>query len=424
MKNLFTYIYDNLFEARGSSLKREDIIAIFSENPELSKYLRDEDDNVNCPEMNGFSTYFVLMKNSAKRNKLRIVQRYRVEAKNLLIKNGWSVDGMGINDGILTKKNITMPYTTTGQTYTNTPGTGRRGTTENNSGNKFEKELGANPQKCIMLIKKIDDKRNYTGNSDLNPYEDAKCEVLGGKNTRTKTSLLDIQKYGAKKLLRGFQPKNIADLVLTQHNHQIPLSLKRPTPGTSTITLWNMGLYVIPNKSSYECAVEYIRAFLKDKSEESEYINIVKTVLNDFMGTQWDIDTWTKHKSLSKQSYFPMKESDIDVNYIKDIIRYGFRTDYYMVGENKNEIYGTWIDENKVDTIVSGPLTDITLIVPNTTKLIGIEFKLNGVTYRISMRDRNSKFKFTAGEIVLQNGLTYKMLTNMGIKDVVLLNEI
>jgi hypothetical protein len=119
-----------------------------------------------------------------------------------------------------------------------------------------------------------------------------------------------------------------------------------------------------------------------------------------------------------------MKESDIDVDYIKDIIRYGFRTDYYMVGENKNEIYGTWIDEKKVDTIVSGPLTDITLIVPNTTKLIGIEFKLNGVTYRISMRDRNSKFKFTAGEIVLQNGLTYKMLTNMGIKDVVLLNEI
>ena len=51
-------------KARGSSLKREDIIAIFSENPELNKYLRDEDDTVNCPEMNGFSTYFVLMKNA------------------------------------------------------------------------------------------------------------------------------------------------------------------------------------------------------------------------------------------------------------------------------------------------------------------------------------------------------------------------
>ena len=419
MKNLFTYIYDNLFEARGSSLKREDIIAIFSENPELSKYLRDEDDNRNCPEMNGFSTYFVLMKNSAKRNKLRIVERYWIEAKNILIKNGW-----GINDGMLTKKNISMPFTTTGQTYTNTPGTGRRGTTENNSGNSFEKELGANPQKCIRLIKKIDEKRNYDGNSDLNDYDDAKCEILGGKNTRTKTSLLDIQKDGAKKLLRGFQPKNIADLVLTQNNHQIPLSLKRPTPGSSTITLWNMGLYVIPNKTSYECAVEYMRAFLKDKSEDGEYITIVKNVLNMFMGTKWDRDTWKDHKSLKGQSYIPIKESELDVEYIKDIIRYGYRKDYYMVGETKNEVYGTWIDEHKVDTIVSGPLTDVKLIVPNTTKLIGIEFKLNGVTYRISMRDRSKRFKFTAGEIVLPNGLTYKMLINMGMKDVVLLNEI
>lgn len=417
MKSLLYYIFENIYEARVFSIKRDDILNIFREEHELIKYLRDEDDDKNCPEKDGYNTYFVLMKATAKRNKICIVEKYWTEAKSLLMKHGWMFNGDNI-----TKNNITIPFRTTGQTYTNKPGAGQRGTTEHNSGNQFENNLSKHPEICVAIIKDIDKLRSYDGHDDID--ENASCKKIGGVNTRTKTTLIDIKKQGAKTLLNKFQAKDVADIMVLQNNHQIPLSLKRPKPGSKTITLWNMGLYILPNKTPYECAVEYMKAFLKDKSDDSEYITMVKNVLNMFMGTKWDRDTWKNQKLLKGQSYIPIHNNELDVDYIKDILRYGYRKDYYMIGGEKNEIYGTWIDEEKVETILNGPLTDVSLIVPNTTKLIGIQFKLNGVTYRISMRDRNNRFKFTAGEIVLTNGLTYNMLKNMGINDLVLLNNI
>lgn len=406
MKTLYTYVMEGI--KRNKEEIRADIIATFQKFPDLIMHLRDEDDDNDCPEMHGVPTYFVLKKTSGQRNILNICDKYYKYAIKLLEDNGWIIS----SNELTHTDEKPIKYGSTGQSYSKKPGPGSRGTTKNNAGSSFEMYL-ANSSIGAELVAKIAYKAGRKDDSySALHYHD--IEHVGAANTFTKQSLDNIAH--AKAINHG--GKSIADIII-KGDKDLPVSLKYAKTPTDIITLWNMGLY--GGKCTYENMFRFICKFFKDE-DPGEYLEPIENALKLFMpeGKQLSKSEWNEMKKANAKtgSYIDIPNTkNLNEKYIRDILRFAWGSDYYLIaGEGRdNRICGFWVDSKEVDNILSGSLRDVKLIVPQTTKMLGISFDLNGIHYRIDMRDRAGSNKFSAGEVVFDKGLKLSDLMSINI---------
>lgn len=406
MKSLYQYIAEGIKQNKDQI--RQDIISSFQKFGDLYIHLRDEDNDEDCPEMHGESTYFVLKKTGGQRNILNICNNYYSYAMKLLQDNGWTVT----SDVLTHPDEKPIKYRSTGQSYTSKPGPGSRGTTKNNAGSSFEMYL-ANSTVGPELVAKIAYAANRLSDSHSALHYES-IEHVGGANTPTKQSLDGIRNANPSK----HGGSNVADIII-KGEKDLPVSLKYTKSGSDVITLWNMGLY--GGRCTYENMLTFINKFF-NKENPGEYKDVIENTLSTFMpdGKQLSKQEWNELKKANAKtgSYIDINPRDIDENYIKDILRFAWGTDYYLVaGEGRNnQIAGFWVDSSSVESIISGSLVDVKLIIPQTTKMLGISFELNGIHYRIDMRDRAGSNKFTAGEVVFDKGLKLNDLMSIKIQ--------
>lgn len=387
---------------------RTDIINAFRKSGDLYAHLRDEDDENDCPEMHGVPTYFVLKKTDKQRSILNICDNYYKYAIDLLTNNEWTING----DTITHDGEKPIRWRITGQSYTKKPGAGSRGTTKNNKGTSFELYM-VNSDILSNLVAKIAYSANRIKDAQSSlHYED--ISHIGGSNTRTNQSLDSIT--SANPLKHG--GKNIADVIIKGEN-DLPISLKYTEKSNDVITLWNMGLY--GGKCTYENMMAFISKFF-NKEDLGDNKSIIENALIVFMPDKGRLSRseWEsiKNQNGKSSSYIDIPNSNIiNEKYIKSILRFAWGIDYYLVaGEGRNnQVCGFWVDKNAVENIISGTLTDIKIIIPLSSKMLGISFELNGIHYRIDMRDRRGANRFTAGEVVFDKGLNMKDIMSINI---------
>lgn len=381
-------------------------------NSQYRDIFRDEMDGKFTPEKNGKKSVLVIKKSQPNELCLNYAtsKLSRRELDTLIINLGGKEINRNVKDVFFSMSNgKEMKCHYSGQFYDEREGVGHKGTTDKNLGTLFEIYLTDNVDKlkelCLGIAKKAGIKKYINEIPNV-----SQPTHVGGKNTHLGAIGENFFKTFRYSSLTNYS-KKVADILLGDAS----ISLKKDE---GVITLWNgsveYGSNAVTNKDK---AKEFMNLFIEDE-EVREMIDTLLTLYypKDSVITS---DKWQEIKKENqklKRDKIYLKPKQVNMDNIIKLLQFAWKLDVFIVTgvAGGNSICGFYMDDKSMDKLTD--IDEIILILPYTTKMIGLQMKTkNGVVYRLDLRDRSAGNVLNVPELVMPNGLHPDMMKKIGL---------